>query len=166
MTRPTTRATTGPAARLVLRRWAIPTESAMGPLGIHRTLAKVAAKRRSKAPEELDFFIALRSTDHLSRDGAHSGSRFKRRPSIPTFRPAEGASPGRILVKSRDRKEVLQLSFLLHSTDKLAMQRGHQTPLSALRRRTSRLHQFARRLPRCPPRRSSARRQRSARRPR
>src|SRR5205085_10122622 len=61
MITPTTRATTGLAARLVLRRWAIQTGSAMAPLGIHRTLAKVAAKQRSKAQEGLDFFIALPS---------------------------------------------------------------------------------------------------------
>jgi hypothetical protein len=41
----------------------------MAPLGIHRTLAKVAAKQRSKAQEGLDFFIALPSIDHLSLDG-------------------------------------------------------------------------------------------------
>ena len=41
----------------------------MAPLGIHRTLAKVAAKQRSKAQEGLDFFIALPSIDHLGLDG-------------------------------------------------------------------------------------------------
>jgi hypothetical protein len=41
----------------------------MAPPGIHRTLAKVAAKQRSKAQEGLDFFIALPSIDHLSLDG-------------------------------------------------------------------------------------------------
>ena len=66
---PTTLATTGPAARLVPRRWAIQTESAMAPPGIHRTLPKDAARQRSKAQEGLDFFIALPSIDHLSRDG-------------------------------------------------------------------------------------------------
>ena len=58
MTMLTTPATTGPVVRLVLPRWAIQTESAMAPPGIHRTLVKVAPKQRSKAQEELGFFIA------------------------------------------------------------------------------------------------------------
>jgi hypothetical protein len=62
--------------------------------------------------------------------------------------------------------EPQQLSFLLRSTDTLAVQRGHQTSPSALRLRTSRLHQSARHPLRRLLRRSSAHRQQSARRPR
>ena len=61
---PTILATTGPAARLVPRRSAIPIESAMAPPGIRRTPQKDAARQRSKAREALDFSIALRSIDH------------------------------------------------------------------------------------------------------
>src|SRR5207253_11045572 len=66
-TTPTTPVITGPAARLVLRRLAIPIASATARPGIHRTPPKDAARPRWKAQVGLDFFIALPSIDHRGR---------------------------------------------------------------------------------------------------
>src|SRR5690349_4680563 len=60
---PTTPATTGPAARLALRRWAIQTESAMAHPGIHRTPQKGAARQLWKAAAAQVFSTASQLTD-------------------------------------------------------------------------------------------------------
>ena len=89
---PTIRATTGPAAQTVPRRWAIQTESAMAHPGIHRTPQKDAARQLWKAAAAQAFSTASQLTD-IHRLAYAPGSAFLGRPLRAIKHDRWGALP-------------------------------------------------------------------------